>query len=168
MSYDLVGFHFNPVKTGQILKQFRLDKGMSISSVAKRTGLTYDTIDNIERGRVLDIKFETLFKLCCAYETSVEAVMLLMLTDMPISFRELIMLYSPKDDKILPLSSIDSTPGVVPDTAVAAAEAVAAAAAPPDPIRKSAENPDHIAALLRHIDHLTRLLELAITKGASA
>jgi YfiH family protein len=56
----------------------------------------------------------------------------------------------------------------VPDTVIAAAEAVAAADNPPDPVRRPAESPDYVAYLHQHIDHLTRLLELAITKGASS
>lgn len=164
MPYTLQEYHFNPIKSGQILKRLRLEAGYSIASAAKLSGVSYDIIDNIERGRNQDIKFEVLFKLLCVYRTSIEAYTLLMLTDDDIGFRDQVMLYLPKEDNMIAADTLDSPPGVVPDTVVAVAEAVAAAESPTDSVRTSAENPDHIAYLHQHIDHLTRLLELAITQ----
>ena len=167
MSYDIVSFHFNPIKTGQIIKQLRLDKKMSISCLARRCGTTYDTIDNIERGRVQDVKFEMIFKMCCVLETSIEVLMLLMLKDEDIDFIDQVLLYNKQEDEVIPATGTDIAPASVPDTVVAVAEAVAATDMPAEPVRKPEENPEHIAYLYKHIDHLTRLLELAITqKGA--
>lgn len=164
MAYDLAGYHFNPIKTGQIFKQLRQAKGLSISAAARQSGLTYDTIDNIERGRVQDIKFEAYFKLCVVYETSIEAVVLLMLTGDEIDFRDRIMLYLPKEDNVMPADVLDVVPSIVPDTVVAAAEAVAATDAPVQPVRSSAGNHDNVAQLHKHIDRLITLLEVAIKK----
>lgn len=168
MACDLVHFHFNPVKTGQIIKQLRLGKGMSVSSLAKRSGITYDTVDNIERGRVQDVKFEALFKICCVLETPIEVLMLLMLKDEDIDFADQVLLYDNRGDEAIPSTDFDTVPSSVPDTVVAVAEAVAATDNPPEPVRRCAENPDHVAYLHQHIDHLTRLLEMAISKGASS
>lgn len=165
MSYDLPGYHFNPIKTGQIFKQLRQAKGLSGSAAARLSGLTYDTIDNIERGRVQDIKFEAYFKLCVVYETSMEAVALLMLTGDEIDFRDRIMLYLPKEDNVMPADVLDAVPSFVPDTVVAAAEAVAATDAPVQPVRKSAEDTDNVAQLHKHIAKLMDLLEKAIERG---
>lgn len=164
MTYDLVHFHFNPIKTGQIIKQLCNDRGMSMSSLAKKTGITYDTMDNIFRGRVQDVKFEVLFKICCTLGLPIEVLMLLMLKDEDIDFMDHVLLYDNKEDEAIPVTDIDSVPSSVPDTVIAAAEAVAATESNPDSVRKPSENPDHIAYLHQHIDHLTRLLELAITQ----
>lgn len=160
MAYELAGYHFNQLKTGQIFKQLRQATGMSITSAAKKTGLTGDTIENIERGLVQGIKFEAYFKLCVAYGTSMEAVTLLMLAGDDIGFRDQIMLYQPKEDSVIPADTLDAVPSVVPDTAVAAAEAVAAAKNPPPPVPVSA---DYVAFLQSHIEHLTALLDKAMT-----
>lgn len=163
MAYDLVHYHFNPVKIGQILRQYRLERGMSIASTSRKSGLTYDTIDNIERGRVQDVKFEAVFKLCCVYAIPIEVFVQLAIKGDEIDFAHLILLYDNKDDEAIPVTEIESIPSSVPDTAVAVAEAVAATDTPAEPVRKPAESPDHVAYLHQHIDHLTRLLELAIT-----
>ena len=169
MAYDLAHYHFNPIKTGQIFKRLRMDKGMSLASAARRSGLTHDTIDNLERGRVQDVKFEILFKLCCVYAQPVEVVMLLMLKDDDVDFIDQVLLYNDKDGETFPVTDATSIPSSVPDTVVAAVEAVAAADAPISPDRKPVCSTEHVAYLQQHIDHLTRLLELAITqKGGQA
>lgn len=164
MTYDLIHFHFNPVKTGQIIKQLCLDRGTSMAALAKKTGITYDTMDNIFRGRV-DAKFEQLFKICCVLGTPIEVLMLLMLKDEEIDFVDQVLLYDNKEDEAIPASDIDSVPSSVPDTVIAAAEAVAAAEVLPEPVRKSSENPDNVAQLHRHIAKLMDLLEKAIERG---
>lgn len=165
MEHDLAGYHFNQLKTGQIFKQLRQATGMSIKSAAKKTGLTGDTIENIERGLVQGIKHESFFKLCVAYSTSMEAVTLLMLTGDNIGFRDQIMLYQPKEDSVIPADVLDSVPSVVPDTAVAAAEAVAAAKNPPAPTQNTRTTEEYIAFLQSHVERLTALLDKAMTKG---
>ena len=162
MSYDLPGYHFNPIKTGQIFKQLRQAKGLSGSAAARLSGLTYDTIDNIERGRVQDIKFEAYFKLCVVYETSMEAVALLMLTGDEIDFRDRIMLYLPKEDNVMPADVLDAVPSFVPDTVVAAAEAVAATEKPPVQPQRTQTTEEYITFLQSHIDRLTALLEISM------
>ena len=164
MTYNLAGYHFNQLKTGQIFKQLRQATGMSITSAAKKTGITSDTIENIERGLVQGIKFESFFKLCVAYGTSMEAVTLLMLAGDDIDYRDQIMLYQPKEDSVIPADLLDSVPSVVPDTAVAAAEAVAAAKNPPQPTQKTRTADEYIAFLQAHVDRLTALLDKALTR----
>lgn len=165
MIYNLAGYHFNQLKTGQIFKQLRQATGMSITSAAKKTGITSDTIENIERGLVQGIKFEAFFKLCVAYGTSMEAVTLLMLAGDDIDYRDQIMLYQPKEDSVIPADVLDSVPSVVPDTAVAAAEAVAAAKNPPQPAQNTRTAEEYIVFLQSHIDQLTALLEKAMNRG---
>lgn len=164
MTYDLIHFHFNPVKTGQIIKQLCNDRGMSMASLAKKTGITYDTMDNIFRGRV-DVKFEQLFKVCCVLGLPIEALLLTMLKDEDVDFRDQILLYDNREDEAIPATNLDVVPSVVPDTVIAAAEAVAAAEVLPEPARKPAENPDNVVQLHRHIEKLMDLLEKAIERG---
>ena len=164
MTYDLVHFHFNPIKTGQIIKQLCIDRGMSMASLAKKTGITYDTMDNIFRGRIQDMKFEALFKICCMLGLPIEVLMLLMLKDEDIDFMDHVLLYNNKEDEAFPVTDIDSVPSSVPNAVLAAAEAVAATESSSEPVRKSVENPEHIAYLHQHIDHLTKLLEIMINQ----
>ena len=164
MSYSLRDFHFSPVKLGQILKQLRLDKDISVSYISKHTGITRDTLDNILSGDVRDVKFEQIFKLCCVLEIPIEVLLLLMLKDEDIDFVDQVLLYDNKDDEAIPATDINTVPSSLPNTVVAAAEAVAAADNPPDPVRTSAENPDNVAQLHKHIAKLMELLELALTQ----
>ena len=164
MSYSLRDFHFNPIKLGQILKQLRQDKDISVAYISKRTGITRDTLDNILSGDVRDVKFEQIFKLCCVLEIPIEVLLLLMLKDEDIDFIDQVLLYDNKEDEAIPATDISTVPSSVPDTVVAAAEAVAAADNPPDPVRTSAENPDNVAQLHKHIAKLMELLELTLTQ----
>ena len=164
MSYSLRDFHFSPVKLGQILKQLRLDKDISVSYISKHTGITRDTLDNILSGDVRDVKFEQIFKLCCVLEIPIEVLLLLMLKDEDIDFVDQVLLYDNKEDEAIPATDINTVPSTLPNTVVAAAEAVAAADNPPDPVRTSAENPDNVAQLHKHIAKLMELLELALTQ----
>lgn len=142
MSYDLAAFHFNPRKAGQIFKQFCKDRGVSKSSLAKKCGTTYDTIDNIFSGKVQDITFERVFKFCVALEIPLEVYMMMMLKDEDIDFQDQILLYDNQEDNVLPISDIDTSqvPSPVPDTVVAAAEAVTAAESVPGEVRAPSDH----------------------------
>lgn len=164
MSYSLRDFHFNPIKLGQILKQLRQDKDISVAYISKRTGITRDTLDNIFSGDVRDVKFEQIFKLCCVLEIPIEVLLILMLKDEDIDFMDQVLFYDNKEDESIPATDINTVPSSVPDTVVAAAEAVAAADNPPDPVRTSAEIPDNVAQLHKHIAKLMELLELSLTQ----
>lgn len=164
MSYSLRDFHFNPIKLGQILKQLRQDKDISVAYISKRTGITRDTLDNIFSGDVRDVKFEQIFKLCCVLEIPIEVLLILMLKDEDIDFMDQVLLYDNKEDESIPATDINTVPSSVPNTVVAAAEAVAAADNPPDPVRASEENPDNVAQLHKHIAKLMELLELSLTQ----
>lgn len=164
MSYSLRDFHFNPIKLGQILKQLRQDKDISVAYISKRTGITRDTLDNIFSGDVRDVKFEQIFKLCCVLEIPIEVLLILMLKDEDIDFMDQVLFYDNKEDESIPATDINTVPSSVPDTVVAAAEAVAAADNPPDPVRTSAEIPDNVSQLHKHIAKLMELLELSLTQ----
>ena len=168
MSQDLVQFHFNPVKLGQILKQFCVQYGVSKTTLQKKTGISRDTISNIFSGDTQEVSFEKLFKLCCVLGVPMVVIEKLMVQDEDIDFADKIVMYDTASGDVLPATEVDIEKMPVPETVLVAAEAVAAADNPPDPVRKAAESPDHIAYLQQHIDHLTRLLELAITKGGAS
>ena len=163
MSCDLEHFHFNPVKLGQILMQFCAQYGISKTYLHKKTGISRDTISNIFCAETQEISFEKLFKICCVLGVPMVVIEKLMVQDEDIDFADKIVMYDTASGDVLPATEVDIEKMPVPDTVIAAAEAVAAADNPPDPVRRSAESPDYVAYLHQHIDHLTRLLELAIT-----
>ena len=70
----------------------------------------------------------------------------------------------PKEDSVIPADLLDSVPSVVPDTAVAAAEAVAAAKNPTKPTQNTRTADEYIAFLQAHVDLLTALLDKALTR----
>lgn len=190
MSYSLIDFHFNPRKLGQILKQLCKDRGISKASLASKTGLSYDTVDNIFAGKIQEVSFEKLFKICCVIGVPVEVVMMLMVKDEDIDFVDEILLYSIEANEALPVSDIDQSQTLGPVSAAvsAVAEAVAAAEVSPQDVRPSADVPctgysrEEVSLLLdrierqhvRHIAELTscherthRVLELLISQHRS-
>ena len=168
MACSLDKFHFNSVKLGQILRQFAEQSGVGKGSLSRMTGISRDTITNIYSGDTQEVSFEKVFKICVALGIPMIAIEKLVVMDEDIDFADKIVMYDTASGDVLPATEVDIEKMPVPETVLAAAEAVAAADNPPDPVRKAAESPDHIAYLQQHIDHLTRLLELAITKGASS
>lgn len=163
MPYTLRDFHFNPIKLGQIIKQFCAEKDVRPSYVCKQTGITRDTFDNILRGSVHDIKFEQLFKICCVLEIPVAVIEMLMIRDEDIDFADQVVMYDAANNDVLPVSDVDAEQVPVPTTVVAVAEAVAAAENPPQPVPNTRTTEEYITFLQAHIEHLTALLDKAMT-----
>lgn len=82
----LVSFHFNPQKSGHILKEWAKNAGMSYQRVAEATGYTYDTINNSFAGRVNEISLERVFKIATCTGHSVSEFIALTLKDEDVSF----------------------------------------------------------------------------------
>lgn len=163
MPYTLRDFHFNPIKLGQIIKQFCAEKDVRLSYVCKQTGITRDTFDNILRGSVHDIKFEQLFKICCVLEIPVAVIEMLMIRDEDIDFADQVVMYDAANNDVLPVSDVDAEQVPVPTTVVAVAEAVAAAENPPQPTPNIRTTDEYITFLQAHIERLTALLDKAMT-----
>lgn len=168
MPCSLADFHFNSVKLGQILQRFAEQCGMGKGAVSRMTGISRDTITNIYNGDTQEVSFEKVFKMCVAFGVPMIAFEKLGVLGEDTDFAHKIVMYDIASGEVLPATNVDIKSMPVPDTVVAVAEAVAAADNPTDPVRRPAESPDYVAYLQQHIDHLTRLLELAITKGASS
>ena len=165
MSYTLSDFHFNPIKLGQIIKQLCAEKKIKPAYICKCTGITRDTVDNILRGFVHDIKFEQLFKICCVLEIPVAVIESLMIKDEDIDFVDQIVYYEAAHGEILPIAEVDAAQMPVSDTVVAVAEAVAATENPPIPAKSSMFTEEYVAFLQEHIKHLTNLLEMSLKVG---
>lgn len=60
---NLADFHFEPAKSGKILKKWIQDAGVSYAYVSKETGITPDTLNNCTRGLVQDLRIERVFKI---------------------------------------------------------------------------------------------------------
>ena len=56
-------FHFDKEKSGNLLKKWLKECGLSQHHAADLTGIHQDTLFNCLSGRVQDIKFETVFKI---------------------------------------------------------------------------------------------------------
>ena len=135
----------------------------AFAQLAKKTGISRDTLRNIFTGETQEVSFEKLFKICHAIETPLVVVEMLMFKDEDTDFADKILYYDPAKGDILPAADVDPDQLPVPETVVAAAEAVAAADKPPEPAPPSKTTEEHIAFLQTHIDRLTSLLELAIS-----
>lgn len=55
----------------QMIKSIRTDKGISQSELARRSGISRVTINNIENGKQEDMKVETIRKIANALEVDV-------------------------------------------------------------------------------------------------
>lgn len=82
----LISFHFDPKKSGQILKDWAKGAGMSYQRIADVTGYSYDTINNSFAGRVSEISLERVFKVATCTGHSVTEYIALMLQGEDISF----------------------------------------------------------------------------------
>lgn len=171
MSESLITFHFSPYKTGQILRQYAKDRGISQAAMAARIGLSYDTVGNIYAGKVQKIPFEYMFKMCVALAIPIEVIQMLMLKDEDIDFEDQVLLYEPTKDKSIP--AVDAVPSLIPsevpdavaDTAVAVAAAApaiaAAAASAPDMSRTYFTSDDiQIAVSRAQADHSAHVQDL--------
>lgn len=165
MAYNLENFHFNPVKLGQVLKQFSSQLGISKTMLSKKTGISRDTIANIFCGETQEVSFEKLFKFCCVLGVPMVVIEKLMVQDEDIDFADKIVMYDTASGDILPASEVAIEKMPVPETVLAAAEAVAAAENPPAPVQTNKTTEEYIAFLQAHIDRLTALLDKAISKG---
>ena len=163
MACDLEHFHFNPVKLGQILRQFSAQYGISKTMLHKQTGISRDTITNIFSGDTQEVSFEKLFKLCCVLGVPMVVIEKLMVQDEDIDFAAQVVMYDAANNDVLPVSDVDAEQVPVPNTVVAVAEAVAAAENPPPPALNTRTTEEYITFLQAHIERLTALLDKAMT-----
>ena len=128
MSHNIVSFHFNPLKCGQIIRQYAKNRGISQEALAARIGISYDTMGNIYAGKVQKIPLEYVFKFCVVLGIPIEVLMMLMLKDENIDFADQVLLYDNADDKTVPVEAVvpSLVAGPVPESV-----ADAAASAPP-------------------------------------
>ena len=164
MPQNLVQFHFNPVKLGQILLQFSLQYNVSKSALSKKTGISRDTITNIFSGDTQEVSFEKLFKICCVLGVPMVVIEKLMVQDEDIDFADKIVMYDTASGDVLPATEIDIKEMQVPETVVAVAEAVAAVENPSTPAQNTRTAEEHIAFLQAHVERLTALLDKAISE----
>ena len=115
------------VKTGVILQGLRSMRKMSRTFVAESIGVTNDVIRNIEKG-LGGVTLERAIKLCALYEMPIIALVLLILKDADIDFRDRILVYDHKNDDVTPITdeSVPEVPGVLPESVVEAAESIEA------------------------------------------
>ena len=162
MLYSLAGWHINPRKLGQILKQLFKEGGYSIAYVSRDTGISRDTIENILAGKIQEVSYEKLQKICCSIRVPLTVVKTMVFQDEPVDFLDRVFLVDATTGEIVSFTDIDRSQLPVPETVVAAAEAVAAAEKPLEPTRPTKTTEEYIAFLQAHIDRLTALLEISM------
>lgn len=162
---DLVVYHLNPVKTGQIVNQMREEYGESVGGLSRRIGESYDVVSNIIRGRG-GLSLERAFKICVALRFPLESFMRLNLKGDNISFWDDILLYDITTGKTVPMTDprISDIPSSV--SSELATVATVAASIPFDvpPSVPTMPRADiiaqyeaRIAELKAHIDSLERI-----------
>lgn len=85
---NLADFHFDPAKSGKILKEWIQNAGVSYAYVSKETGITPDTLNNCLRGLVQDLRIERVFKIGLVTGHTVQEYIEKMLQDEEITFSE--------------------------------------------------------------------------------
>lgn len=106
MAQSLQSFHFNPIKLGQILRQLAKERDISQSKMASETGLSYDTIGNVYSGKIVKTPFEYVFKICIVLGLPFEAIMVIMLKQEDIDFRDRVLLYDTYKDDAVPVADV--------------------------------------------------------------
>lgn len=169
MSESLITFRFNPQKSAQIFKQLCKERGIKRQSLASRTGISYDTVENCLKGRG-DLSFERVFKFCVVLGLPIESYMRLMLKDEDIDFADDVLLYNLANGEQLPISDdiVDDVPHAVPASVADAATAAAALPiVPPVSTTGAIYTKDELAAILdrqdrsfaSHVSDLRKQLE---------
>lgn len=137
----LATYELDLVKTGVILQGLRKMRKMSRAYAAESIGVTTDIVKNIENG-MGGLSFERMIKFCALYEMPIIAIVLLIIKDADIDFRESILVYDHQNDVPTPVTddSVPAVPGMIPDAVVAAADAVEPA---PEPVMHDVPVCDH-------------------------
>ena len=119
-------FHFDPQKSGIILKNWIKEKNLSYSFVSEATGISLDTLNNSINGKVMDLRIERVFKIATLTGHSVCEYLRLMLDDENIDFADNIKLLL--DSTSLPVRYVDTLPQVDTDEDIALQHRAATAA----------------------------------------
>lgn len=162
MAFSLESFHFNPIKFGQIVKQYAKERGISQGTMAARTGMSFDALGNLYGGKVQKPAFETVFKICVVLGVPVEVIMMLMLKDEDIDFGDKVLLYDTNQDTVV--KAVNAVPSFVPEAVpnAVAEKATAVAAAMPtgsvvEQVATTATSTDELKAA--HAAHVADLRE---------
>ncbi len=102
MAKNLLTFHFDPEKSGRILKGWAKNAGVSQQTIADDTGYTYDTINNSLHGKVKELSLERVFKIAVRTGHSVCEYIRLMLQDEDIDFADQIHVLREVDFTLVP------------------------------------------------------------------
>lgn len=102
MKKTLKDFHFDPEKSGQILKSWAKGAGKSYQKVAEETNYSYDTINNSLHGKIKELSLERVFKVSVCTGHSVCEYIRLMLQDEDIDFADQIHVLSGDNYTLVP------------------------------------------------------------------
>lgn len=102
MKKSLKEFHFDPEKSGQILKGWAKGAGKSYQKVAEETNYSYDTINNSLHGKIKELSLERVFKVSVCTGHSVCEYIRLMLQDEDIDFADQIHVLAGNDYTLVP------------------------------------------------------------------
>lgn len=83
---NLADFHFDQIKSGQILKSWIQSAGVSYAYVSKETGITADTLNNCLRGAVQDLRIERVYKIGLVTGHTVSEYIAEMMADESVDF----------------------------------------------------------------------------------
>lgn len=118
MLKNLITFHFNPEKSGNILKRFAKDVGLSYQRLGDSIGYSYDTINNSLGGKVKELSLERVFKICTITGHSVCEYLREMLKDEDIDFADQIHVLREADFVLVPYDQASEKPPIPVQTPV--------------------------------------------------
>lgn len=88
MQKSLQDYHFDPKRSGEILKKWAKESGLSYSEIAEQTGYSPDTINNSLSGKIKELSLERVFKIAVLTGHSVCEFLRLMLDGEEIDFAD--------------------------------------------------------------------------------
>lgn len=108
--FSLASFHFDKEKSGQLLKSWVKQAGLTYRQVESLTQIPYDTLNNCLAGRIQDIKFEVVFKVAVVTGHSVNEYISEMFQEVEVDFLDQIIDLQPLSPAIVSLDACDTMP----------------------------------------------------------
>ena len=164
--YNLVTYHIDNVRAGEIIRQFKNEKGYTTEEIEDLTGISTATLKNIYKGAG-GLTLERAIKLCVLFEIPLVSFVALLVEGIPITFADKILTYNPATGKAIPITNKEVTPirDIIPDEIAEAAMAVTATPAivpPIDTVNRASEQhlEDLRAEIVRQDATIRQLLDI--------
>ena len=149
MTHNLITYHVNNARAGEIIRQFKHERDLTNDDLEEMTGISSATIKNILKGTGV-LTLERAIKFCALFEIPIVSLVALLVEGVPIDFANKILTYNPATGKTMPITDerVNPISDTIPDEIAEAA--LATPAIDPLPASVAHDHTEHVA----HIEDL--------------